>query len=107
MHRRLDELVPIYIVFRTPPIEDSTLKAYLTRLAINVEAFAFSTAPPPEPETKAPPPKEVIYSGTIKDSNEPAILRFEDESSPHVYVIWKLEVFICKAIVIFPVAELT
>lgn len=83
-------------MFRTPLIEDTTLKSYLARLAINLEAFAFSTAPPPEPETKAPPPKELIFSETIKASNEPAIVRHEEEGSPHIYVIWKVEVFICK-----------
>lgn len=95
MHR-VDELLPIYIVFRSPFIEENTLEAYLTRLSINVEAFAFSTAPPPEPEAKAPPPKEVIYSETIKDSNKPIIIRPEQEASSYVYVVWKVEVFICK-----------
>jgi hypothetical protein len=63
-----------------------------------VEAVAFSTAPPPEPEAKAPPPKEVIFSETIKTSNEPVIVKVEDEghSPAHIYVVWKLEAFICK-----------
>ncbi|KAF2691326.1 hypothetical protein K458DRAFT_426663 [Lentithecium fluviatile CBS 122367] len=91
-----DELVPVYVVFRTPLIEETTLKSYLARLAINVEAFAFSTAPPPEQETKAPPPKELIFSETIKDSNEPIIIRHEEEGEPHTYVVWKMDVFICR-----------
>lgn len=63
-----------------------------------MEGVAFSTAPPPEPETKAPPPKEVIFSETIKATNEPIIVKVEDEdSSPaHMYVVWKVESFICK-----------
>ncbi|KAL1599482.1 hypothetical protein SLS60_007285 [Paraconiothyrium brasiliense] len=89
-----DELVPVYIVFRTPLMEDATLKSYLSRLAINVEAVAFSTAPPPEPEAKGPPPKEVISSETITDSIEPVVVRHDEEGSPHIYVVWKLEIFI-------------
>jgi hypothetical protein len=96
MRRCLDELVTIYIVFRSPFIEDVTLKAYLARLAVNVEAYAFSTAPPPEPEAKASPPKELIYSDIIKNSNEPMVLRFEEEPNSHIYVIWKLDVFVCR-----------
>jgi hypothetical protein len=77
-------------------VEHSTLNSYLARLAINVEAFAFSTAPPNEQEAKAPPPKELIYAETIKDSNKPIILRHEENGDPHTYVVWRLEIFICK-----------
>ncbi|KAJ4296771.1 hypothetical protein N0V90_006819 [Kalmusia sp. IMI 367209] len=91
-----DELVPVYIVFRTPLMEDATLKSYLARLAINVEAIAFSTAPPPETEAKGPPPKEVIFSETIKGSVEPVIVRHEEGEFAHIYVIWKLETFISR-----------
>jgi hypothetical protein len=87
MHRCLDELVPVYIVFRTPLIEDVVLKSYLARLAITLEAFAFGTVPH----------SELIFSGTIKDSNKPTIIRYEEESGPHIYITWKLEVFICKS----------
>jgi hypothetical protein len=97
MHRCLDELVPVYIVFRTPLIEDVVLKSYLARLAITLEAFAFGTVPHSESESKGPPPKELIFSGTIKDSNKPTIIRYEEESGPHIYITWKLEVFICKS----------
>jgi len=77
-------------------VEDSTLKSYLARLAINVEAFAFSTAPLNEQEAKAPPPRELIYSQTIKDSNEPTIICHEEEGNPHIYVVWRIEIFICE-----------
>ena len=99
MHRCVDELVPVYVVFRTPLIEDVTLKSYLARLAITLEVFAFSTAPQPEPEGKGPPPKELIFSDVIKDSNKPIIVRYEEEeeAGTHIYVAWKVEVFICKS----------
>jgi hypothetical protein len=97
MHRHVDEIVPLYVVFRTPFLEQSTLQAYLSRLAINLEAFVFSTAPPPEPQTRAPPPKEVLYSETIKGTTKPLVIQNGDEANPHTYVLWKLDVFICKA----------
>jgi hypothetical protein len=96
MHRCPDELVPVYVVFRTPLIEGVTLKSYLARLAITLEVFAFSTVPHSDSEPKGPPPKELIFSGTIKDSNEPTIIRYDEQGSPHIYIVWKLEVFICK-----------
>ncbi|KAF1972883.1 hypothetical protein BU23DRAFT_641908 [Bimuria novae-zelandiae CBS 107.79] len=91
-----DELVPVYVVFRTPVMEDATLKAYLARLAINVEAIAFSTAPPPEAEAKGGPPKEVIASETIIDTTDPIIVRHEEDGLSHIYVVWKLETFISR-----------
>ncbi|PSN72985.1 hypothetical protein BS50DRAFT_513935 [Corynespora cassiicola Philippines] len=91
-----DERVSVYVVFRTPLIEDNTLRSYLARLAINLEAFAFSTAPPPDPEAKPPPPKELIFSETIPISNEPTIIRHEESSNPHIYAVWRVQVFISR-----------
>lgn len=96
IHRCIDEILPLYVVFRTPFIEEDTLKAYLARLAISLEAFVFGTAPPPEPGAKPPPPKEVVFSETIKDSNEPLIVRHKHDGGSHVYVFWKVEVFVGK-----------
>src|SRR5690348_7469777 len=86
----LDELLPVYVVFRTPILEDDTLKSYLARLVVNIEAFAFSTAPPPEGETKTAAPKEVIYSSTIKESDEPTILRHGSDDEGYNYIIWRV-----------------
>ncbi|KAF1956244.1 hypothetical protein CC80DRAFT_71982 [Byssothecium circinans] len=91
-----DELVPVYVVFRTPLVEDVALKSYLARLVISVDAFAFSTAPTPDTEGKAPPPKEQIYSETIKPSVEPTIVRHHEGDSLYAYVVWRVEVFICR-----------
>ena len=71
MHRLLDELLAVYVVFQTPLLEEATLKSYLARLVISVEAFAFSTVPPSDQDAKATPPKEVIFSGTINHKDEP------------------------------------
>jgi hypothetical protein len=79
-------------------VEDTTLKSYLARLAISVEVFAFSSAPLNEQEAKAPPPKELIFAETIQDSNEPTIIRHEEEGDPHTYVVWRMEIFICETL---------
>lgn len=92
---RLDELLPIYVVFRTPLLEDEALKSYLDRLAVNLDVFAFGTAPGPDQEMKALP-KELIYSETIKDTNEPTIVLHENDDGKHAYVFWKVEVAIGK-----------
>lgn len=95
IHRPLDELLSIYVVFRTPLLEHDILKSYLTRLVVNVEAFAFSTAPVPESEPKTAP-KEIIYSSIIRDDNEPTIIRHGEGENAHTYIIWKVDVFIGK-----------
>ncbi|EUC50182.1 hypothetical protein COCMIDRAFT_82750 [Bipolaris oryzae ATCC 44560] len=92
----LDELLAVYVVFRTPLLEDSTLKGYLERLVVNVEAFAFSTAPPPEQDPKSGTPKELIYSGTIKPSDEPSIVCHGEGDNAHTFVIWKVDIFIAR-----------
>ncbi|KAF3043187.1 hypothetical protein E8E12_007692 [Didymella heteroderae] len=90
-----DELLPIYVVFRTPLLEDEVLKSYLDRLAVNLEVFAFGTAPGPDQETKTLP-KELIYSETITDTNEPTIVLHENDDGKHAYVFWKLDVAIAR-----------
>lgn len=94
MCRCLDELLSVYVVFRTPLLEDGILTSYLARLLVNMEAFAFSTGQPSEQEHK--PPREIIYSDTIKDTNKPIIIRHGHGDDAYTYVIWKVEIFICK-----------
>ena len=88
---RLDELLPLCVVFRTPYLEDDTLKSFLDRLTVNLEVYALGTAPGPDQEAKALP-KELIYSETIKDTNEPTIVLHQSDDAKHAYVIWKLQV---------------
>jgi hypothetical protein len=94
MHRLLDELLAVFVVFRTPLLEAATLKAYLGRLVVNVEAFAFSTAPPPEQDPKAGSPKELIYSGTIKPTDEPSVVSHGEGDEAHTFIIWKVDIFV-------------
>lgn len=77
-------------------MEDATLKSYLARLAINVEAIAFSTAPLPDADPKSAPPKELLASETITSAVEPVVVRHDQQNSAHIYVVWKLEIFISE-----------
>jgi hypothetical protein len=95
--RLIDELLPVFVVLRTPHIEESTLKSYLSRLAINLELYAVNTAPNPETETYTPPTKELLYAETLKGSYDPVVCIHENENNTHIYVIWKVEVFISNA----------
>ncbi|KAL5118316.1 hypothetical protein ACEQ8H_003826 [Pleosporales sp. CAS-2024a] len=90
----LDELLPVYIVLRTPILDDGTLRSYLARLVLNIEGFIFSTAPPPEGEQKPGPTKELIFSNTIKDIDQPTIARQGRDDGAHTYIIWKVDAFI-------------
>lgn len=97
MPRTLDELVPVYIALRTPSVDESTLKSFLARLAISLESFAFSTAPNPDStDTSAHPQKELIFSETIKETHEPFIVRPQTDTESYIYIVWKINVFICK-----------
>ncbi|KAG9186590.1 hypothetical protein G6011_09698 [Alternaria panax] len=96
MHRLLDELLAVYVVFQTPLLEEATLKSYLARLVINVEAFAFSTVPASDHDAKAAPPKEIIFSGIVNHAHEPTVVNHGEGDNAHTYVIWKVDVFIAR-----------
>lgn len=95
MHR-LDEQLSVYVVFRTPLLDDDTLESYRARLVVSLEAFAFSTAPPPEGEQKAGPTKELVFSSTIKETDQPTIVRHGEGDESQTYVIWKVDAFIAR-----------
>jgi hypothetical protein len=86
-------------------LDESTLKSYLDRLAVNLDVFAFGTAPGPDQEANALP-KELIYSGTIKDTNEPTIVLHESGDGTHAYVFWKVEVAIGESRTFFAAFKL-
>lgn len=56
----------------------------------------FSTAPPPEGEQKAGPTKELLFSSTIKETDQPIIVRHEEGDASQTYVIWKVDAFIAR-----------
>jgi hypothetical protein len=95
MHRPLDEKLPVHVVFRTPLLDEGTLTSYLSRLAISLDVFVFGSAPASDQEPKANPPKELIYSVAIKDTEPPTITHHDKGDAAYTYVSWKVEVPLC------------
>ncbi|KAH7414071.1 TRAPP trafficking subunit Trs65-domain-containing protein [Phaeosphaeria sp. MPI-PUGE-AT-0046c] len=92
----LDEQLSVYVVFRTPLLDDNTLESYRARLVVSLEAFAFSTAPPPEGEQKAGPTKELVFSSTIKETEQPVMIRHGEGDDSQTFVIWKVDAFVAR-----------
>jgi hypothetical protein len=94
-----DETVNIYVVLQTPYINENALRSYLARLVINVEAQVVNTQPE---NYDGPPSQEVIYNGSIQDSEDPLIVvQGPDESEGdagkgHILVVWKLSAFLLR-----------
>lgn len=65
-------------------------------MVVSLEAFAFSTAPPPEGEPKAGPTKELVFSSTIKETDQPIIVRHGEGDDSQTFVIWKVDAFIAR-----------
>ena len=91
IHRLLDEKLPVHIAFRTPLLDSETLNSYLSRLVISLDVFVFGAAPASEQDSKASPPKELVYSVAIKDTEPPTI--FHDAA--YTYVCWQVKVPLC------------
>ncbi|KAF2145526.1 uncharacterized protein K452DRAFT_221160 [Aplosporella prunicola CBS 121167] len=99
-----DELVPVYIVLRAPFIDESTLRSYLTRLALTLEAYATTTVPVshqgPGHPPHAPPLKELLHAVTIENPATPELFfqktveRERGGQLQYTFVAWKAEVFL-------------
>ncbi|KAI9775974.1 MAG: hypothetical protein M1839_000673 [Geoglossum umbratile] len=98
-----DETVTVYIVLRTPYIEEDTLKSYLSRLTINIDAHAinkqqqlFTDGQPVHPGQL----KELLYSGKIQDFEDPLIIvhgsgeESNNSEKGYIVAVWKLNVFL-------------
>ena len=108
IHRHVDELVPLFIVLRTFKTDADHLKEFLSRLTIQVEAFATGTlvassTAPNSGEPTSPHPvqaKDLLYSQRLDDVEQPLILAHSSElsdSSGYIYLVWKTNVFIGKS----------
>jgi hypothetical protein len=95
IHRLLDEKLPVQIIFRTPLLDEETLNSYLSRLAITLDVFVFGSAPASEQDSKSIPPKELIYSVAIKDTEPPSIIHHEKANAAYTYVCWGAQVPLC------------
>ncbi|KAI9765283.1 MAG: hypothetical protein M1840_007482 [Geoglossum simile] len=97
-----DETVTVYVVLRTSCIEEDTLKSYLSRLTIAIDAHAinkqqqlFVDGQPAHPGQL----KELVYSGRIQDTMDPLIILHGTRGSNnsgkgHSMAIWKLNAFL-------------
>lgn len=101
-----DESIPIYVVIRTPYHEEPQLKSYIDRLAIIVEAQAFSTASiasttkdsNAQRDSSQSQSRDVIWSGPVDMAQEPVIIVQEEDEAEgrHVFFIWKIVAFLSR-----------
>jgi hypothetical protein len=95
----LDETVNVYIVLQTPYFDERTLRSYLGRLVINLEAQVVNAQPE---NHEGPPGQETIYNGSVQDSEDPLmIVQGPDDTDPtsgedHILVVWKLAAFLVR-----------
>ncbi|KAK3330198.1 TRAPP trafficking subunit Trs65-domain-containing protein [Apodospora peruviana] len=100
-HRHLlffDETVDVYLVLRTPRTDDKTLRSYLRRLTIALEAQIVNAQ---SADRGSPPSSETIYKGAVEDPGSAIIAadetegdETEDDEDTYVYAVWKLSVFL-------------
>ncbi|TVY85361.1 hypothetical protein LSUE1_G000303, partial [Lachnellula suecica] len=94
-----DETVNVYIVLQTPYFDERALRSYLGRLVINLEAQVVNTN---AENHDGPPTQEVIYNGSVQDSEDPLIVvQGPDESeggsgAGHILVVWKISTFLLR-----------
>ena len=93
----IDELLRIYIILRTPYQDETTLKSYLNRLAVNLDIQARGS-PLRSPgghdtprETSPSRTEDTLWSGNIDTSEDPFIVVQEEEeheSTRTILAIW-------------------
>lgn len=89
----------MYVVLQTPYFDERTLRSYLGRLLINLEAHVVNAQ---TEKSDVPPGQEVIYTGSVQDSEDPLIVvQGPDESEEnsgegHILVVWKLAAFLVR-----------
>ena len=93
----IDESLRIYIILRTPYQEEATLKAYLTRLVVNLDIQA-KGSPLRSPgghdtsrETSPSRTEDSLWSGNVDTSEDPFIVVHEEEendSARTILAIW-------------------
>ena len=113
--RNIDELVTVHVVLRTPIVEANTLNAYISRLAITLEAHAIgNTVSQPtegrdgqQSSPQQQQARETIFTKAISTSEKPLLVlkNFDPDtgsaSHPHSYVVWPAEVFISEYLLVF------
>ena len=92
----------MYIVLRTPTVEEGDLKRYLSRLSLSLECHAVGQQLVKPSDSSQPPQakeaKELLVSETISVTDDPLICATEiqseeeTESVQYIYILWKVTV---------------
>lgn len=86
-------------MLQTPYFDERTLRSYLGRLVINLEAQVVNSKLDGH---DSPPGREVIYSGAVQDSEDPLIVVHGAEETDtnsghgHILVVWKMPAFLVR-----------
>jgi hypothetical protein len=88
----------VFIVLQTPYFDERTLRSYLGRLIINLEAQVVNSQ---SENHEGPPGQETIYNGSVQDGEDPLIIvqgpdEASQESEGHILVVWKLAAFLVR-----------
>ncbi|KAM7222266.1 TRAPP trafficking subunit Trs65 domain containing protein [Rhypophila decipiens] len=96
-----DETVDIYLVLRTPRVDEKALRSYLGRLAVNLEAQVVNAH---TTGRDSPPSSETVYRGTVEDPDSAIVLGEEleqinldgqnEKEETYMHAVWKLSVFL-------------
>ncbi|KAL1954656.1 hypothetical protein VTO42DRAFT_850 [Malbranchea cinnamomea] len=93
-----DELVPVFVVLRLTNCSENSLKLYLGRLSVKLEAFAFNSPSPDKAADQASQAKDLIYSGAVRDTEDPFVIVHEvngrEDIDNYVFVVWKSVAFL-------------
>ena len=104
IHRtHADELISVYVVLRTPYQDEPKIKAYISRLAVALEAHAVSSVSTDLASNDAQhrpsggQTRDIIWMGKVDTSEDPVIVVEEAEDSDDsrdMFLIWKLTAFL-------------
>ncbi|KAK6079743.1 hypothetical protein SCUP234_05502 [Seiridium cupressi] len=88
-----DESVDVYLALKTPAVEEKVLRSSLRRLVISLEAKIINSS---TPDRESAPASEVIYLGTVEETQVPFVVSQDGASAGEGYsfAIWKLPVFL-------------
>ncbi|KYK58189.1 hypothetical protein DCS_05202 [Drechmeria coniospora] len=94
-----DETANILLVLKIPWLEKEELRAQISRLVVSLEAQVVNGI---VPGRETPPAAETIFTGRVKDVDNPHIIAGEDGSDPdqgatqNIYAVWKVPVFLAR-----------
>ncbi len=86
-------------MLQTPYFDERSLRSYLGRLVINLEAQVINSR---NENPDSLPGQEIIYNGSIEDSEDPIIVVqgpdevVQDPEAGHILVVWKMSAFLAR-----------